>query len=57
MLDDVFWKRIVNAWINVQTKEEKELTKNFALLLAKKENNSQKHRVKSVLEELFSEED
>ncbi len=57
MLDNVFWKNVLNAWINVQTKEEQEQTKSFAQLLAQKENNSKKVKVKSIFDELFGEED
>ena len=56
MLDNVFWKNVLNAWINVQTKEEQEQTKSFAQLLAQKENNSKKVKVKSIFDELFGEE-
>lgn len=56
MLDNVFWKNVLNAWINVQTKEEQEQTKSFAQLLAQKENNSTKVKVKSIIYELFGEE-
>ena len=56
-LDNVFWKNVLNAWINVQTKEEQEQTKSFAQLLAQKENNSKKVKVKSIFDELFGEED
>ena len=44
MLDNVFWKNVLNAWIIVQTKEEQEQTKSFAQSLARKENNSQKEK-------------
>ena len=57
MFDELFWKNVVNVWINVQTEEEREQTKQFAEELAQKVIGSKKEKVRSILDELFGEED
>ena len=57
MFDELFWKNVVNVWINVQTKEDREQTKRFAEELAQNIIGSKKEKVRSILDELFGEED
>ena len=57
MTDRSFWKNIVDAWISVQTAEEKEATIEIAKALANKQLNSTKKKVRSLFEELFGEDD